>query len=254
MSSSYHPQTDGQTEVLNLSPFEAVYGVPPPTMLSYVPGTTKVQAVDDYLRTRTEILQDLRQNLTVARDRMKSRADQNRREVTFDVGDYVYLKLQPYRQRSVTFRSSLKLSPCFFGPYQVLSRIGPVAYKLDLPAGSLIHDVFHVSLLKKQVGPLPATAPILPPVSNVPSLLQPEAILDRRVTQKGKFRPKTEILVKWVGAPREDATWENAWRFSKSYPDFILEDKDTPSGEECCVTTTMHAIIANTSPAGMGST
>ncbi|KAL5769700.1 hypothetical protein ACOSP7_013854 [Xanthoceras sorbifolium] len=185
MSSSYHPQTDGQTEVLNLSPFEAVYGVPPPTMLSYVPGTTKVQVVDDYLRTRTEILQDLRQNLTVARDRMKSRADQNRREVTFDVGDYVYLKLQP--------------------------------------------------LLKKQVGPLPATAPILPPVSNVPSLLQPEAILDRRVTQKGKFRPKTEILVKWVGAPREDATWENAWRFSKSYPDFILEDKDTPSGEECVV-------------------
>jgi hypothetical protein len=56
-------------------------------------------------------------------------------------------------------------------------------------------------------------------------LPQPEVILDRRVIHKGNYRPKSEILVKWVGAPAEDATWENEWRFSKSYPDFSLVDK-----------------------------
>ena len=235
MSSSYHPQTDGQTEVVNrtleqylrcftseqpnkwfewvawaeysyntsthsstkVSPFEAVYGQPPPTLLSYIPGTTKVQAVDDLLRTRDQILSDLRHNLIVARDRMKSQADQHRWDVVFDVGDFVYLKLQPYRQKSVVFRSSLKLSPRFFGPYKILAKVGLVAYKLELPVGSQIHDVFHISLLKKRVGPVTMISNQLPPVSDASEILpQPEAILDTRVIKKGLYRPKPEILVK----------------------------------------------------------
>ncbi|XP_024955833.2 uncharacterized protein LOC112498625 [Citrus sinensis] len=200
MSSSYHPQTDGQTEVVNrvleyyntathsstkVSLFESVYGVPPPSLLSYVPGTSKVQAV----------------------------------------GDYVYLKLQPYRQHSMVFRGSLKLAPQFFGPYKILARVGPVAYRLQLPNGSQIHDVFHVSLLKKRVGSVPSS-PTLPPTSGDFTILpQPEAILDTRIIRKGKYRPKTEILVKWAGAPKEDATWENQWRFTRQYPDFLLANK-----------------------------
>ena len=76
-----------------MSPFEAIYGVPPPSMLSYIPGTTRVQAVDDMLRTREDILLDLRRNLLIAQARMKAQADQHRREVTFEVGDYVFLRL-----------------------------------------------------------------------------------------------------------------------------------------------------------------
>jgi len=83
---------------------------------------------------------------------MTSHANQRRREVSFEVGDYVYLKLQPYRQTTVTFRSSLKLSPRFYGPFQILSKVSLVAYRLDLPKDYQIHDVFHVSLLRKHLG------------------------------------------------------------------------------------------------------
>jgi len=210
-----------------ISPFEAVYGIPPPSLVPYVPGTIKLQAVDDILKTREVILRDLRRNLLLAQECMKTRADLHRREVSFQVGDYVFLKLQPYRQKSVSFRSSLKLSPRFFGPFRVLARVGAVAYKLDLPADARIHNVFHVSLLKKKWGPVVEdTVVTLPPISAEEVLLpEPEAILDRRVIQKGKYRPKTEILVQWKGALPEDASWENLWRFTKTYPQFNLADK-----------------------------
>ena len=102
-----------------------------------------------------------------------------------------------------------------------------MAYKLVLPPGSQIHDVFHVSLLRKHLGPVTPTSTQLPPVSDTSTVLpQPEVVLDWRVIHKVKDRLKSEILVKWVGVLAEDATWENEWRFTKSYLDFILVDKD----------------------------
>ena len=96
-----------------------------------------------------------------------------------------------------------------------------MAYRLFLPVGSQIHDVFHVSLLRKHLGSITPTSAQLPPVSDESILLpQPESILAQRVIHKRKYRPRTEFLVKWLGAPIEDATWENAWRFSKAYLEF----------------------------------
>lgn len=267
MSSSYHPQTDGQTEVVNrtleqylrcfagdqprkwsewiswaefsyntsihsstkMTPFEAVYGIPPPHLLTYIPGTSRIQAVDEYLRDRDTILRELRYNLSLARQRMKCQADQKRREVSFDIGDYVYLKLQPYRQTSVAFRASMKLAPRFYGPYQIIEKVGIVAYRLALPPNSQIHNVFHVSMLRKHLGPVHSPISSQPPPVSDDSIIlpQPEAVLDRRVIQKGKYRPKSDVLIKWKGAPREDATWKNEWRFTRSYPGFILGDKDS---------------------------
>ena len=68
------------------------------------------------------------------------------------VGEWVYLRLQPYKQQPTTYRGYNKLSPRFFGHYKVLERIGKVAYRLDLPTESAIHPMFHVSCLKAKLG------------------------------------------------------------------------------------------------------
>lgn len=66
-----------------MSPFEAVYGIPPPSLMTYVPGTSKVQAVDEFLRDCDAILRDLRFNLLRAQERSKNHANQHRRDVSF---------------------------------------------------------------------------------------------------------------------------------------------------------------------------
>jgi hypothetical protein len=76
---------------------------------------------------------------------MKSRADKHRVECVFQPGDWVYMKLQAYVQSSAAARSNRKLSFRFYGPYKVIQRVGEVAYKLELPEGSRIHPVLHVS-------------------------------------------------------------------------------------------------------------
>ena len=137
-----------------MTPFEAVYGRPPTTIHLYVHGDTMVAQVEHSLRSRDEILRALKDNLATAQHWMKMNADCHRCELEFAPGDFVYLRLQPFRQLSVRTRGNMKLSPCFYGPYQVMERVGKVAYRLALPIDSRIHLVFHVSQLKKQLGHL----------------------------------------------------------------------------------------------------
>ena len=91
----------------------------------------------------------LRENLLKSQDIMQANTNKRRRDIEYAVGDWVFLKMQPYRRRSLAKRINEKLSPRFYGPFQVLNKVGAVAYKLDLPSHSKIHPVFHVSLLKK---------------------------------------------------------------------------------------------------------
>jgi hypothetical protein len=100
------------------------------------------------LADRSTMLDLVRQQLLRAQQRMKLQADKRRSERSFQVGDMVYLKLQPYVQAYLAPRAHQKLSYRYFGPYKILSRIGDVTYKLDLSASSSVHPVFHVSLLK----------------------------------------------------------------------------------------------------------
>lgn len=84
------------------------------------------------------------------------------RELQLAVGDKVLVHLQPYRQISVTHKASQKLSKCFYGPFTVVKRIGPVAYKLDLPSSCRSHPVFHVSAIKPYHGSVPIEGYHLP--------------------------------------------------------------------------------------------
>jgi hypothetical protein len=207
----------------NTTPFELVYGRSPPTLLSYVKGTAQVEAVGRTLEERDQILRDARDHLLKAQHRMTQVYNKHHKEKQFDVGNWVYLKLQPYRQSSVESRNNAKLAAKYYGPFKILKKIGPVAYLLELPKESKLHPVFHVSVLKKYVG---TTIPTEAKLLDIPSLqIQPFAILEQRV-HKGF----PEILVHWAGYSPVDASWEKKDDFLSRYPDFVLEDKDPFKG------------------------
>lgn len=113
----------------------------------------------------------------------------------------VFLKLQPYVQSSLARRSNNKLSFKFFGPFKVLQKIGPVAYKLELPPQAAIHPVFHVSQLKSSPG-RQLVSPV--PVSDLQAYQVPVKVLQRRWTSGD--HPTEQGLIQWSQMPHELAT------------------------------------------------
>ena len=121
-------------------------------------------------------------------------------------------------------------NPHFFGLFKVSTRVGLVAYKLELPAGSQIHDVFHVSLLNQKLGPISSVSPLLPPVTDTSIILpQPKLKLGSGIIRKGCYCPKMEILVKWLG-------WRPAQGCNVEKLVAIFEDLSRvyPFGQGCC--------------------
>jgi hypothetical protein len=258
-SSSYHPQSDGQTEIVNkclegylrcfvsdkqtqwfkwlpleewwyntsfhtatkMTPFMALYGYHPPSITSSLKEKSKVQAVEDHIENQQQVLQILKDNLTMAQNRMKQQADQHRSERSFEVGDWVFLRLQPYKQMSLKqAKKDNKLSPKYYGPYKVLQKIGTMAYKLELPASSRVHPVFHVSCLKKVIGNKIPVQTILPKLDKEGKIiLEPEAITDTRIRQL-RNRSISEYLIKWRKLPAKDSTWEDE-SFIQKHPELL---------------------------------
>ena len=102
-----------------------------------------------------------------------------------------------------------KLSPKYYGPYKVLQNIGTMAYKLELPASSQVHPVFHVSCLKKVIGENIPVQTILPELDEEGKIiLEPEAVMEKITRQLGN-RSISEYLIKWKNLPTEGSTWED---------------------------------------------
>ncbi|XP_068638432.1 uncharacterized protein [Aristolochia californica] len=168
---------------------------------------------------------------------MKDVYDRGHREVSFEVGKYVWLQLQPYRQQSLAGPPHHKLSPRFFGPFPILRRVGPVAYQLKLPDTTRIHDVFHVSLLKPHSGAQPTSTPFLPPVDHGEVILNPAAVLHARLTNDHR-----ELLVQWTDTDPDAATWELVAIFKQLGTSKEREDNHSCIWAKACYKQGVHSL------------
>jgi len=104
-----------------MTPFTALYGYHPPSITSSLRENSKVQVGEDHIEHQQQVLQLLKDNLTLAHNRMKQQVDQHHNERSFDVGDWVFLRLEPYKQMSLKLaKKDNKSSPKYYGPYKVL--------------------------------------------------------------------------------------------------------------------------------------
>jgi hypothetical protein len=259
-SSAYHPQTDGQTERVNqiledmlraciihygtswnkclalaefsynnsyqaslqMAPFEALYGRRCRTPLSWSEtGERKIFGPDLVIEAEDKV-KVIQANLKTAQSRQKSYVDRRRKPLQFQVGDFVYLRVSPTKgvQR---FGIKGKLAPRYVGPFEILNVCGPVAYKIDLPSQmAAIHNVFHVSQLKKCVKvptEIVETCAIeIEPDSSY--IEQPVRILDtkERLTRR---RTVKMYRILWDHHTEEEATWETESYLQRNFPKFL---------------------------------
>ncbi|KAL0556381.1 hypothetical protein IC582_004894 [Cucumis melo] len=259
-STAFHPQTDGQTERLNqvledmlracalefpgswdshlhlmefaynnsyqatigMAPFEALYGrcCRSPVCWGEV-GEQRLMG-PELVQSTNEAIQKIRSRMHTAQSRQKSYADVRRKDLEFEIGDKVFLKVAPMKG-VLRFERKGKLSPRFVGPFEILERIGPVAYRLALPPSlSTVHDVFHVSMLRKYV-PDPSHVVDYEPLEideNLSYVEQPVEVLAREVkTLRNKQIPLVKVL--WRNHRVEEATWEREDDMRSRYPELF---------------------------------
>ncbi|XP_070006003.1 uncharacterized protein [Nicotiana sylvestris] len=150
--------------------------------------------------------------------------DSKRRDLSFNVGDAVFLRLQPYRQKSLAKRPNEKLSR-YFGPYKIVRKVGPVSYEVQLPQTSKVHPIFHVSLLRPTLGCSDVTSPPpLPLLGELELMLESEKVLSHRWVKESRVST-LELLIQWRHRSIEEASWEDYDLLAVQFPSFWLEDK-----------------------------
>ncbi|KAL4583237.1 hypothetical protein LXL04_007805 [Taraxacum kok-saghyz] len=230
MSSAYHPEFDGQTEVINrcLETYLRCCGGSAQAVghldsLGRILVQLYFSCVHGSHPVRIGVWSQTSFGGPISPKRIKNV------DISFSVGEWVYVKLKPYRQMSVTKHIYQKLAPKFFGHFQIRERIGPVAYKLTLAPTSKIHPVFHVSLLKKTI-PGGAEASFPDGLDLTPDDIPvPQSILaSRQLRDKGEL--VEQWLIHWQGQTEEEATWENADLVRGQFPESSLEVKTFTEG------------------------
>ncbi|KAK9049808.1 hypothetical protein SSX86_031223 [Deinandra increscens subsp. villosa] len=205
-----------------MAPFELLYGRKCRAPIYWEEVGERMIEGPELVQITNEKVSVAREKLKEAQSRQKSYADRHRRELEFNEGDRVFLKVSPCRGVR-RFGIKGKLSPRFIGPFEILDRVGESSYRLALPPQlSHVHNVFHVSLLRGyNYHPLH--------VVNYPFHLiredlsleeEPEAILDR---QERVMRRKTIPFVKvlWKNHSTREATWEMEGSIRSQYPNLF---------------------------------
>ncbi|WVZ89790.1 hypothetical protein U9M48_036149 [Paspalum notatum var. saurae] len=259
-SSAYHPQTSGQVERVNqiledmlracaltystkwdeclplaeftynnsyqksleMAPFEALYGRRCRTPLNWSEPGERVTFGPDLVTQAEEQVRLIHNNLKRAQSRQKSYSDKRRRPLVFEVGDYVYLWVSPMKGVH-HFGVKGKLAPRYIGPFKITEPCGPVAYQLELPPLlAAVHDVFHVSQLKKCLR-VPEEA-----VDTSQSQIEPDLTYEERpikiLDQKQRTTRRRTInfyKVQWSNHSEEEATWEQEEYLQTKYSGFL---------------------------------
>ncbi|XP_021736152.1 uncharacterized protein LOC110702705 [Chenopodium quinoa] len=199
MSTSFHPATNGQTE-------------------------RTIQTLEDMLRACVlEYRGSWEDHLDLIEFSQKSYADEKRRDVEFQIGEKVLLKIS-HMKGVMRFGKRGKLSPKYIGPYEILQKVRKVAYKLDLPNEfERVHNVFHVSQIGKYV---PDVAHVLEPETmeldeSLTYEERPVRILDSKVKSTRNKDVKI-VKVLWSNHKVEEATWEAEEEMGKKYPNLFM--------------------------------
>ncbi|GJU40877.1 putative reverse transcriptase domain-containing protein [Tanacetum coccineum] len=257
MSTAYHPETDGQSErtiqtledmlracVMNFGgrwdthlplvefsynnsyhtsikcvPFEALYEEKCRSPVIWTEVGESQLIGPEIVQETTEKIVQIRERLKTARSRQKSYADKRRKPLEFQVGDRVLLKVSPWKG-VVRFGKKGKLAPRYVGPFEIVEHVGPVAYRLKLPQElSCVHDMFHVSNLKKCLAEPDVQVPLdeIEIDENLRFVEEPIEIVERDV-KKLKRRRIPLVKVRWNSRQGAEYTWEREDQFQKKYP------------------------------------
>ncbi|GJY57720.1 putative reverse transcriptase domain-containing protein [Tanacetum coccineum] len=198
MSTSYHLETDGQSErtiqtledMLRAAPFEALHGHKCQSPICWAEVGDSQLTGPEIIHETTERIVQIKSHIQAARDRQKSYADVRRKPLEFQVGDKVMLKVSPWKG-VIRFGKRGKLNPRYIGPFKIIAKVGTVAYRLELPEKlSKVHSTFHVSKLKKCMDDEPLVIPLdeLQFDDKLNFIEEPVEIMDREVKRLKQSR------------------------------------------------------------------
>ncbi|XP_023520917.1 uncharacterized protein LOC111784441 [Cucurbita pepo subsp. pepo] len=178
----------------------------------------------ELVQVTNSAVQKIKQRIVTAQSRQKIYEDVHRRDLKFEVGDHIFLKVAPMRG-VLRYRKKGKLSPRFIGPFEILERVGAMAYRIALPPNlAAVHNVFHVSMLRKYT-PNPTHViehEMLPLREDLSYEEKPSRILTRD-TRRLRNKDIPLVKVSWGNRREEEATWEREKDVRKSYPELFQE-------------------------------
>jgi hypothetical protein len=207
---------------LKMAPFETLYGRRCRTPLSWSQtGECKIFGPDLLVEAKEKV-RVIQENLKAVQSRQKGYFDKRRKPLKFDVGDHVYLWVSPTKGVQ-QFGVKGKLAPRYVGPHEIIEECGPVAYRLQLPSQlAAIHDIFHVSQLKKCVK-VPTKIVQQQEIMVEPNLSyveKPIKILDQK--ERNTRRAVIKMYkIQWNHHTKEEATWEIESYLNQTFPGFL---------------------------------